>query len=135
MDVNPGLKRVWIETLLNELLVELNLFLDEVGVVVPSLHLHKVGSYGCLDYGLLVQDFWVWLDMLGLEVVSQLLWNLCKDLLGKKLWIVLNLIEGYKLNDVSLYVPFEIFTVKRSGVSIKIIHLTEVGIANADDDD
>lgn len=75
-----------------------------------------------------------WNDVLLLHEVEELAWDLLKSLLGKLGWIVLELTEWNKLDNISLHILLILLRIKWNFISIKDIHALEVIAANSNYD-
>jgi len=105
----------------------------EVEVAIrPSHHggylvSHFVSDLNCLA---VFHFSWVRLYILVREILSQLLWNLGQNFFGEEHWVVLELLEGHELNDVSFSVSVQFLGEQRGHVSIQLLHLRKVSISN-----
>ena len=97
----------------------------------------RSGSHGklLLDKATLLSCARVRLDTVAAHEVEQLTWNFIKNLLGKHVWIVLKLVEGHKLDDISRHILAVCTGVKGLFIAVKHLHGGEVSIANTNDDD
>jgi len=117
-------------------------FLEELLSLRVIVLRHKllslcVGSHRelLLELPSLLISSWVWVDVVLSHVVEELTWHFHEGLLRKQVWVVLELIEGDKLNDISCHVLPVGRGVEGLVISIERVHTAEVSIANSDDND
>ena len=119
-----GLRHSLVGTFLNHLLLHLD---------IEALDFHWLsGSHfpilGCLNWG-------VWLDLLLVEVLHHLLGQLSQDFFGKTFRVGFELVEWNELNDVSALELFSLLGEERILIGVKVFHVVEISIADADYDD
>jgi len=74
-------------------------------------------------------------DVVLSEEVEQLRWHLHQGLLREEVRVVLEVIEGHKLDDISSHVLAVGLRVESLFVSIEDLHGLEVGVTDSDNDD
>ena len=75
-----------------------------------------------MDGSSLFLTSWERLDIVLAHEVEKLSWDLVENLFGEKVRVVLELVEGNKLDDVGSHVLTESFGVESFFVSIKHLH-------------
>lgn len=88
-----------------------------------------------MDQSSLLLGAWVWSDPVPAHPVEQLAWHLHQSLLRQHVRVVLELVEGYELDDISGHVATVSIRVECLIVTIEGVHRLEVSIADSDDDD
>ena len=74
-------------------------------------------------------------DIVLTHPIEQLAWNLHQGLFRQHMRIVLEVVEGDELNDISGHVLAEGARVERLIVAIERLHRLEVGVTHTNDDD
>ena len=74
-------------------------------------------------------------DVVSLHEVQELPRDFFKCLLRQELWIVFELREGNKLNDVALHILFVLLRIKGLVVCIESVHRRKVSIPYSNNDD
>lgn len=72
-----------------------------------------------------------WYDTVSFKIAQELTWDLFKDLLSKESWVVLELGEWYKLDDIARHVFLILLGIKWIIISIKNIHRCEISFSNS----
>ena len=91
-----------VKALLLHLHEELFLSLGEVVLLIDghlASHASRIGQL-LLERSLLCLGGWIWHNTLSSEVVEHLAWDLLQSFLGKLHWVVLEVPEGHKLNNI-----------------------------------
>lgn len=77
---------------------------------------------------------WVRGDIFGPEVIQELIRNFVKSLFSEQHGIVLEFAEWNELHDISVHIPLVLVREERGFISIKLVHGTEVSIADTHND-
>jgi len=80
-------------------------------------------------------SLWQWNDLALSHVVHKLAWQLLKSFLGQQCRIMLEVIEGNELNNISGSVSSERLREQCLIITIKLVHHTEISVTNTHDDD
>lgn len=118
-----------VHALLDALPDHLLLHLDEEAIL-----LYLVGL-GCQFPVLLGLHWRVWLDLLLVEVVHHLLWQLFQHFLSQFVWVVFELVEWNELHNVSRLVLLCFLREEGLFVSIECFHDAEVCVTNSNNND
>jgi hypothetical protein len=68
------------------------------------------------------------------HVVEELTWNLHESFFSKLRRIVFEVIERYKLNDISLAILSVSLRIESFVVSVEDIHIAKISVSDSDDD-
>ena len=78
---------------------------------------------------------WVRLDIVLAHEIEQLPWLFCENLFREQVWVVLEVIERHKLNDVCCHILTEGLRVECLVVAIQDLHRAEICITHPNYDD
>ena len=125
---------VQVEAHLRGLLQEGLLLLHEVGGHLALLA--HGGTHGqlLLDEAALLLSSGVRVDALLAHPVEKLPWHLHEGLLRQEVWVVLEVVEGHELHDISGHILTVCLRVEGLIIAIQRLHRLEVSIAHANDD-